>query len=159
MNGERNASVSYIEERYENPSIQEETINESNVYNFRTLPNKNIGIIEFNACWNLDRFTLFLDSAFKVLQKEDIGNLIIDIRRNGGGDSDLGDELFQYISPVPFAQFGKTIVRYSDKMKQAYKNYGWEPPKNPNGIEVYGEDTELIKLERIIYDTKATFTF
>ena len=89
---------------------------------------------------------MFLDSTFQVLQNENIENMIIDIRKNGGGNSVLGDEMFQYISPVPFVQFGKTIVKYSDIQKQVYKEMYNRDVTNPNGVEIYNENTELIKL-------------
>ena len=131
--------ISY-KERYENPSQQDNLV-PNNPYTFSTLSDKNIGIIEFNSFKDLNRFKVFLDSTFQVLQKEKIENLIIDLRKNGGGNSRLGDELFQYISPVPFAQYGKTIVKYSDIQKQVYKQY----VANPNGIEIY-DDVKLIEL-------------
>ena len=119
----------------------------SDKYTFRTLPDKNIGIIEFNQFVDMDRFKMFLDSTFRVLQKENIENLIIDIRRNSGGDSKLGDELFQYISPVPFAQFGRTIVRYSDFLRELYRTWlGGEMTTNPNEFVVYNENPTLIQL-------------
>ena len=132
--------ISY-KERYERPQQSISVSNEP--YTFSTLPDKNIGIIEFNSFSDLERFKVFLDSTFHVLQQENIGNLIIDIRKNGGGNSALGDELLQYISPVPFAQYGKVIVKYSDILKQFFKN--WEI-QNPNGIEIEGENEELIEL-------------
>ena len=118
----------------------------SELYTFRILPDKNTGIIEFNQFTDLDKFKVFLDSTFQILQKENIENLIIDIRKNGGGNSSLGDELFQYISPVPFAQFGKTIVKYSDIQKQIYKTMYNREISNSNGIEIYNENMDLIKL-------------
>ena len=127
-------------------SSQQSGITPSVLFTFSTLPKKNIGVMEFNQFTDMDKFKIFLDSTFQVLQKENIGNLIIDIRKNGGGDSRMGDELFQYISPVPFAQFGKTIVKYSDILKEFYNtNYNREFT-NPNGIEIYNEDMELLEL-------------
>jgi hypothetical protein len=130
-------------ERYEMP--QQSTFISNEPYIFTTLPDKNIGIIEFNQFAYLDRFKIFLDSAFQVLQQENIGNLIIDIRKNSGGNSALGDELLQYISPVPFAQYGKVIVKYSDVLKQFYKTYNNQEFSNPNGIEIYNPE-EMIEL-------------
>ena len=125
-------------------SSQQDNIVPNNPYTFNTSPDKNIGTIDFNSFKDLDRFKVFLDSTFQVLQKENIGNLIIDIRENSGGATTLGDEMLQYISPVPFAQFSKTISKYSDIQKQNYKIRGFEPPKNPNGIEIYNAQlTEL----------------
>ena len=106
--------------------------NESNLsaYTFKVLKDKNTGIIDFRSFSNLDKFKIFLDSTFTIIKKENIGNLIIDIRKNGGGNSVLGNELFQYISPVPFEQFGKVIVKISD-----------------TGIKTYDEE-ELKKLRK-----------
>jgi C-terminal processing protease CtpA/Prc len=134
--------ISY-KERYENPQQSSSASNEP--YIFSTLPDKNIGIIEFNQFTDLDRFKVFLDSTFQILKQENIGNLIIDIRKNGGGNSVLGDELLQYLSNEPFSQYGKTIVKYSDILKQFHKTYNnWEI-SNPNGIEIYDSE-ELIEL-------------
>ena len=134
--------ISY-EERYEKPQKSSSVSNEP--YIFSTLPDKNIGIIEFNQFADLDRFKVFLDSTFQVLRQENIGNLIIDVRKNSGGNSALGDELLQYISPVPFSQYGKTIVKYSDILKQFYKVHSdWEI-SNPNGVEI-DDAEELIEL-------------
>ena len=117
-----------------------------NKYTFSTLPDKNIGIIEFNQFNDMDRFKVFLDSTFQVLQKENIENLIIDLRKNGGGNSGLGDELFQYVSHVPFRQYGKMIVKYSDIQKQHDKTFYNVEYTNPNGIEINNVNAELIEL-------------
>ena len=132
------------QEVYERLSQQNDLVS-NNHYTFRTLSEKNIGIIELNSFMNMDRFKVFIDSAFHILQKENIENLIIDIRKNGGGNSPLVDELFQYISHIPFAQAGKIITKYSDFQKQFYKtNYNTEI-SNPNGIEIY-DNSQLIEL-------------
>ena len=125
--------------------IQQYESASNELYIFSTLPEKNIGIIELNSFKNMDRFEVFIDSVFHVLQKENIENLIIDIRENGGGNTPLVEELFQYISPVPFTESGKIIVKYSDFQKQFYKtNYNVEET-NPNGIKIY-ENSQLIEL-------------
>lgn len=134
--------ISY-KERYEHS--QQSSSDSKDPYIFSTMPDKNIGIIEFNQFSDLEKFKLFLDSTFQVLQQENIENLIIDVRKNGGGNSLLGDELLQYISNKPFIQYGKTIVKYSDILKQFHKTYNdWEI-SNPNGIEIY-DSKKLIEL-------------
>lgn len=77
--------------------------------------------MNFNSFYDPEAFQTFADSMFRTLKNENIPNLIIDIRKNGGGSSFIGDELFQYISPVPFLQFEKMIVRTTPttlKLKQ-----------------------------------------
>jgi len=97
-------------------------------------------IINFESFSDFSKFETFLDSAFTQIKKQKIKNLIIDIRNNGGGNSALGDELFQYISPVPFTQYGKVIVKYSNKLKSKMQNI-----TEPNGLVTY-ENNDLIPL-------------
>ena len=123
---------------YENPSHQSKS-----PYSLSILPDKDIGIIEFNHFVDIGRFKVFLDSTFRVLQREKIGNLIIDVRKNRGGTTGLGDELFQYISPVPFVQFHKVIVMISDILKQDRKY----PSKVRNGISIV-EYKKINKLKK-----------
>jgi C-terminal processing protease CtpA/Prc len=80
---------------------------------------------------------------FTELKNKEINNLIIDLRGNGGGNSGLGDELFQYISPVPFRQFGKTIIRYSEPLRRKFPS--WDlPPRDT--IQIYsGTDTIALR--------------
>lgn len=66
---------------------------------------------EFNSFYDLDKFKVFADSMFRELKERKIKNLVIDLRRNGGGNSKLGDELLQYLSHKPFVQFGKVQIR------------------------------------------------
>lgn len=97
--------------------------NENAPYAFKLLADKKTGLIDFNSFSGEKQFAAFLDTAFSTMQREKAENLIIDLRSNGGGNSALGDELFQYISNVPFAQFGKTTIKYSDKRRQFYESY------------------------------------
>jgi len=101
------------------------TDNEFNLmspYNFKIIDNKT-ALIDFREFADFQQFESFLDSTFAIIKQENINNLIIDLRENGGGNSALGDELFQYISSVPFKQFGTTTTKYSIKRKQFYDSY------------------------------------
>lgn len=88
-----------------------------------------IAVIDFLRFQDQERMRAFLDSAFTLIHEKGISDLIIDIRQNGGGQSRVGDEFFQYISPVPFQQFGGVIVRVSQRMKDYYFNsYNFQHP-------------------------------
>jgi len=93
------------------------------LYSFKLLDNEQTLLLTFKEFSDLTGFKSFLDSTFTLIRDKDINNLIIDVRGNGGGNSELGDELFQYISPVPFKQFGKVTTKYSDKRKAFYDAY------------------------------------
>ena len=76
-----------------------------------------IAIIDFRQFLDLKKFDVFLDSAFTLIHKKNINNLIIDVRLNGGGSSSLGDAMFQYISKTPFHQYGYIINKKEGKLK------------------------------------------
>ena len=89
--------------------------NETNLYSnkvFLELPDykfglidKYIGYLEYNECRNYEKFKTFLDSSFTIIRQKGIKNLIIDVRRNGGGNSDLNDLLMTYLYDRPFKSY------------------------------------------------------
>ncbi|WP_455593116.1 S41 family peptidase [Bacteroides sp.] len=80
-------------------------------YSFKLMEDKHIAIMDFRRFNNPKNMELFADSMFLALREKNITNLIIDLRNNGGGNSVVGDILFRYISPKPFQQMGKCLVR------------------------------------------------
>lgn len=107
---------------------------------------RNVAIIDFKSFSNPGQFKIFIDSAFTQIKAKKINDLIIDIRENGGGNSIIGDEFFQYISPVAFQQFGKTTVKVSARQISAYEKNNMQCQKNI-GIHTYNDDHK-IKLRR-----------
>ena len=73
----------------------------------------NIGYINLKAFNDLDRFKTFLYSSFDIIKKNEINNLIIDIRKSGGGSSLVSEEFMQYISPVEYATFDTSLLKIS----------------------------------------------
>jgi hypothetical protein len=122
-------------------------------YTYRMLQNGSIGYIDYRSCEDLERFKKFLTDTFQTIKLNPIRALIIDIRRNGGGDSELNDQLWQYVSTKPFKQFGATIEKASTRLKAEYGPtkykmiYGDEAWNAPDGkIIEYGNspDANLI---------------
>jgi hypothetical protein len=66
-------------------------------YTFNTLED-DIAYIAYNSCEGYNEFDLFLQKTFKEIYEKKLNKLIIDIRKNGGGASDLNDLLLSYIS-------------------------------------------------------------
>ncbi|TVQ87467.1 MAG: hypothetical protein EA393_10665 [Bacteroidetes bacterium] len=100
----------------------------------------NIAIIDFLSFRDEERMRAFLDSAFTLIHERGIGDLIIDIRQNSGGSSMVGDEFFQYISPVPFQQFGGVIVKVSERMKNYFLEHRNFNYPDSVGIRTYFEE-------------------
>lgn len=80
-------------------------------YSFKVDEKKKVAVMDFRSFNNPQRMKMFADSMFVTLREKGIKNLIIDLRNNGGGNSMVGDVLFRYISPKPFKQMGKALVR------------------------------------------------
>lgn len=92
-------------------------------YSAEFLDKKSTCIIDFNDFSYLSMFKIFTDSIFEQINEKNIDNLIIDLRNNGGGNSELGDELFQYISQTPFTQYEKSEMKISQQLKSLWENY------------------------------------
>lgn len=80
-------------------------------YTFCILNGKKVAVMNFDACMDVNGMQVFADSMFTTLRQQGIKNLIIDVRYNGGGNSNVGDVILKYIAPKPFAQYGKTLVK------------------------------------------------
>ncbi len=82
-------------------------------YSYSIIQGHNAAVMDFRDLEDRAAMANFADSMIADLNAKHIGNLIIDIRNNGGGDSSVGDILFQHISKVPFYQFDKSFARVS----------------------------------------------
>jgi hypothetical protein len=85
-------------------------------YSYKTISG-NIGYIEFNSSTSdIENFKTFLLSTFKSIKAENVEKLIIDIRRNGGGDDSHCMELMQYISKTDFRTSDSSFVKISSEL-------------------------------------------
>ncbi|MFC2098148.1 S41 family peptidase [Bacteroidota bacterium] len=90
-------------------------------------------LIEFRSFSGREKFKEFLENSFKQIKETEIRNLIIDIRENGGGNSSLGDDLFNYITSKPYTQVDAMLVKLSDDVL----NDGWGNWLNKDTLEHY----------------------
>lgn len=84
-------------------------------------------VMDFRRFKEPERMLHFADSMFRDLRSRKIDNLIIDIRNNPGGNSSVGDVLLWHLSPIPFTQFEKTLVKITP---HTAKLLGWEGPQS-----------------------------
>jgi len=87
-------------------------------YSFKSIDPKTAYLSINSLAAAPDVFKSFLDSCFTNLQQSSTSKLIIDLRRNGGGNSQLAQALLGYITDQPFRMTGG--VRW--KVSQAYKD-------------------------------------
>lgn len=91
---------------------------ESDFYSYSITQNQ--AVLNFKSFNNINRFKELLSKMFNEIKEQKIQNLIIDIRNNGGGNSELGDELLKYLVDKPFTQYEKTIIKYSKPSKKHF---------------------------------------
>jgi len=79
----------------------------------------NIALIEFNSMNGRlrDSFQRFLQQSFQQIKDKNAAGVIIDIRKNGGGDSGLGDMLISYISDKGYLNASGMKMRISRHSK------------------------------------------
>ncbi len=113
-------------------------------YTYSTISEGTVGYINYRSCSDLQRFKMFLDETFANIRQSPVRALIIDIRKNGGGDSRLNDALWTYVSTKPFTQFGGFIEKACSRLKREYGRekyvqiYGTDAWNAPNGTILRG---------------------
>ncbi len=107
------------------PSTKSEKKNDA--YSYSVNSKNNVAVMDFREFADNERMEHFADSMFTDLANRKISNLIIDIRNNGGGVSTVGDVLLMYLSPEPFIQMDKALVRISPLTIKLIGDDGIEP--------------------------------
>jgi C-terminal processing protease CtpA/Prc len=72
---------------------------------------ESLAVIECNTYNSKKKAAAFLDSAFTVIKAKRIKNLALDIRRNEGGNSSIGDMFLAYVTKRSFAPFSTKKIR------------------------------------------------
>jgi C-terminal processing protease CtpA/Prc len=101
-------------------------------------------------------FKRFLDSCFNKLQQTRNNKLIIDLRKNGGGNSQLARILLGYITEKPFRMTGgvswKVSQEYKDKMDKELGGKGAEKMayyfNEPNGSSISDTSIKVTQPEK-----------
>lgn len=81
------------------------------------------GLIDFRSFSQLENFKVFLDSTFKFIENKNINDLIIDIRKNGGGNSRIGDYFLTYLTDKPYTMYSKGKTKYSRTKKNEMSQF------------------------------------
>ena len=99
------------------------SIDKPKFFNYYNITNKQIGIVQIKtfAHEKKEEFKSFLFDTFKKIRKDKIKDLIIDIRKNGGGSDYNGRLLFNYINDKPYMQLKRTERKSSKEYRKLHK--------------------------------------
>ena len=100
-------------------NLRKSTVTTSNEpYRFTRLDN-NVGYLDFKTMSvPYEPFTKFLEETFAGIKENPVSGLIIDLRRNGGGNSLLGYSLLTYITDKPFRMGAGSKWKVSEEYRQ-----------------------------------------
>lgn len=112
-----------------------------------------IALIKFNTFSNSAykkagmNFKDFVDGAFANINKNNIQNLIIDVRENGGGTEGNEDYLFSYLTDKPYhkykevelSNFEFSFIAYTDFADEADRKELYEELRNENQRQATGK--------------------
>lgn len=90
-------------------------------FDFKVIDNAT-GVLTFSRMFKVEEFDHFLDRTFNLIQEKKIKNLIIDIRKNGGGRGRMADSLFNYLTEKPYNLFAGIKYKISKDLKDLYLN-------------------------------------
>jgi C-terminal processing protease CtpA/Prc len=105
-----------------------ESSDENPHYSYSYISEHQTRLIKFNACVDLEKFETFLLETFGKIKEQGPGSLIIDVRKNSGGHSSLGNAFLKYLTDKPFRQFEKSELKISHQIREQYKFIGHEGP-------------------------------
>jgi hypothetical protein len=86
-------------------------------FEFEVKENK-IGYLALNTMEpDFKTYTMFFDSCFTALKSKKINTLVIDLRKNLGGNSQIADLLISYFNDKPYSLSGGRFWRVSQRYK------------------------------------------
>lgn len=94
-------------------------------------------VLEVNKMQSNDAVKKYIDETFARIKEKNYPVLVIDIRRNGGGNSIVGDWVFNYLTRKPYRQGGIKEIKLSPFLTENNKFYReWiERLKTQNPVE------------------------
>lgn len=90
-------------------------------FKFTSYPENNAGVMTIDSFSGSGNFMEFLRETFLKLRQEKIKHLIVDIRKNSGGDSRLCEALAGYLTDRPVDLVSKTRIKVSRQVKQMFR--------------------------------------
>jgi len=90
-------------------------------FNFRYYEKEKAGMMAIDSFSGSGNYYEFLRDSFRQLKEKKGETLIIDLRKNSGGDSRLGEALMGYLSVEPVDLVSKTRIKVSRQVKNMFR--------------------------------------
>ena len=153
---------------YNRHSLKFDSIIDFNVqdkYSFHKLNNKsallNFRIFDMASNKedpNFEVFSNFLDQVFSQLKEEKIGNLIVDIRGNPGGNDPTYEKVFTYLTDQNFRENNEAYIIFKQLPMRKYYNWSTTDKSNQKralkDINTYLQNTFNNQQEKKYYQNQ-----
>jgi C-terminal processing protease CtpA/Prc len=112
--------------------VNQSSANEKAWYGFELDEENNVGYFYLNECNVTEELEQSVREFFKEVDDHQLDNIIIDLRRNGGGDSRVIDVFIRYLPDKMYKNFG-VFTRFSEtaSTQRGYEQvdgYDYQPP-------------------------------
>lgn len=94
--------------------------NQKEPYSFVINKGEGYALLDFREFVNLDKFKQVAHRLFEEIKSDDVTKLIVDLRKNGGGNSQLTEEFITYITDKPYRQFSRGDLKVSKLIRKYY---------------------------------------
>lgn len=99
-------------------------ISDQEKFKFEIDRNRDLAVITLNTFeFDFEAYDSLLCSSFKNIKDNEIGNLIIDVRENGGGNGNLISTLVNYLTEKPYITTAFSQVKTSEATIHCYTTH------------------------------------
>lgn len=127
----------YINAKSSKPLLENFSIKDANkAFSYRIYHHNDFAYLIYHSCRRNDDNEKILKDFFRLVQERGIQNIVIDVRRNWGGSTDVNDQLLQYIAKHPYRMASKAYVKMSKRVIKDLQKY------NPEELEELGNFAE-----------------
>jgi hypothetical protein len=94
---------------------------------YELLADRKVCVLRYESCGlprDRPQYEAFFAKMFAEMRENDIKGLVVDLRKNGGGDSGTGNLLIRYLAHAPFRQYEQVAKRLTPQALAFYKSIG-----------------------------------
>jgi len=107
-------------------------------------PEENLAVIECKSySGNMERIREKLDSFFAIIRQKNIQHVALDLRRNGGGNSMIGNLFLSYLTQKPLLSVNSKSFRESQRLHALPADF-WLKKQFDNALKTWKRDGEFL---------------
>ena len=141
-------SVNHLRERQENSSGKEHP------KWALSFPRNDVALLTINTFTGSlkDEFETFVQKSFEKIESSEAESLIIDLRKNGGGSTELSDYLYGFVSSREFRTFAEVRVKLSEPIRKRLAETRPEFELPEKGIVTYNSELQTPSERKTRFD-------